>query len=215
MAEVLTLHGDLEMWSRLKPLTAGGAEFVNVSHDLDTWPGAREAARRRTREGADGEARKLFSPAVLTDERDRRLLADLAADGAEVRITTAPLPQSTFFVGARTMILTEPDGRGGRRYTMSTAPALVAGSYALFEAAWAAAADLDAFLRSDRPLLDARAKAVLAALGSGATDEAAARRLGVSLRTYRRRVAGLLAALGADSRFQAGVRAGALGLDRD
>jgi DNA-binding NarL/FixJ family response regulator len=49
-------------------------------------------------------------------------------------------------------------------------------------------------------------------LGAGLTDEAAARRLGTSLRTYRRRVAELMAALEAGSRFQAGVRAGELGL---
>jgi DNA-binding NarL/FixJ family response regulator len=51
-------------------------------------------------------------------------------------------------------------------------------------------------------------------LGEGLTDEAASRRLGVSLRTYRRRVADLLLALEADSRFQAGLRAGELGLAR-
>jgi DNA-binding NarL/FixJ family response regulator len=46
------------------------------------------------------------------------------------------------------------------------------------------------------------------------TDVTAARELGMSLRTYRRRVAELLVALGADSRFQAGMRAGELGLTR-
>ena len=45
-------------------------------------------------------------------------------------------------------------------------------------------------------------------------DEAAARRLGTSLRTYRRRVAELMAALEVGSRFQAGMRAGELGLGR-
>ncbi len=40
------------------------------------------------------------------------------------------------------------------------------------------------------------------------------RRLGTSLRTYRRRVAELMTALEAGSRFQAGVRAGELGLAR-
>ena len=45
-----------------------------------------------------------------------------------------------------------------------------------------------------------------------ASRQAAARRLGTSLRTYRRRVAELMAALEAGSRFQAGVRAGELGL---
>lgn len=53
---------------------------------------------------------------------------------------------------------------------------------------------------------------MLRALGSGATDEAAARDLGMSVRTYRRRVAELLDVLEAGSRFQAGVRAGELGL---
>jgi DNA-binding NarL/FixJ family response regulator len=52
------------------------------------------------------------------------------------------------------------------------------------------------------------------ALGSGLTDEAAAKRIGVSLRTYRRRVAELMARLEVDSRFQAGLRAGELGLPR-
>jgi DNA-binding NarL/FixJ family response regulator len=55
---------------------------------------------------------------------------------------------------------------------------------------------------------------ILEALGSGLTDEAAAKRIGVSLRTYRRRVAELMARLEADSRFQAGLRAGELGLPR-
>lgn len=53
---------------------------------------------------------------------------------------------------------------------------------------------------------------MLRALGSGATDTAAAKELGMSVRTYRRRVAELLDTLDAGSRFQAGVRAGELGL---
>ncbi|MFE8993165.1 hypothetical protein ACFYMI_36140 [Streptomyces collinus] len=55
---------------------------------------------------------------------------------------------------------------------------------------------------------------MLYALGSGMTDVTASRELGMSLRTYRRRVAELLVVLGADSRFQAGVRVGELGLGR-
>ena len=64
------------------------------------------------------------------------------------------------------------------------------------------------------PTSTPEAREILRALGAGLTDEAAARRLGVSLRTYRRRVAELMATLDADSRFQAGVRAGELGLPR-
>ncbi len=60
--------------------------------------------------------------------------------------------------------------------------------------------------------LRAFAPGVLDALNEGWTDETAARALGVSLRTYRRRVAELMTALGASSRFQAGARARELGL---
>ena len=41
----------------------------------------------------------------------------------------------------------------------------------------------------------------------GRTDEQIARKLGISLRTVRRRVAALMTELGVDTRFQAGVEA--------
>jgi DNA-binding NarL/FixJ family response regulator len=64
------------------------------------------------------------------------------------------------------------------------------------------------------PALDESARAILRAMGAGLTDEAAARHPGLSLRTYRRRVAGLMTVLEAGSRFQAGLRAGELGMFR-
>jgi DNA-binding NarL/FixJ family response regulator len=44
-------------------------------------------------------------------------------------------------------------------------------------------------------------------LADGYTDEATARRLGVSIRTVRRNTAELMTLLGARSRFQAGIYA--------
>jgi hypothetical protein len=99
-------------------------------------------------------------------------------------------------------------------YTVTTSPVLVSGVYSLLTAAWEAATDLEAYLRGEVPELAPEAREILRVLGAGLTDEAAARRLGTSLRTYRRRVAELMAALEAGSRFQAGVRAGELGLAR-
>ncbi|WP_329410979.1 DNA-binding response regulator [Streptomyces sp. NBC_00704] len=220
MPQVLTLRGDLEFWARIKPLTeSNDVEWVNVARDLDTWPGAREAARLTMRRDGAVQARKLYSPAVLADERDREALREMAAHGMRIRITATPLSRGTFFIDRRTMILTSPmtsatAAHGHRTYTMSAAPALVDGAYALFEAAWESATDLAAFLSPQRPLIDARTDRVLRALTSGVTDETAARDLGMSLRTYRRRVAELLVTLNADSRFQAGVRAGEWGLIR-
>jgi DNA-binding NarL/FixJ family response regulator len=95
---------------------------------------------------------------------------------------------------------------------VTTSQILVDGVHSLFRAVWDAAVDLETYLRGDVPHLDARGRMILEALGWGLTDESAAKRLGVSLRTYRRRVAELMAELEADSRFQAGLRAGELGL---
>lgn len=57
-----------------------------------------------------------------------------------------------------------------------------------------------------------RSEIVLRLLAEGLTDEAVARRLGVSVRTIRNDVASAMAALNARSRFQAGMRAVQLGL---
>jgi DNA-binding NarL/FixJ family response regulator len=53
---------------------------------------------------------------------------------------------------------------------------------------------------------------ILELLASGVTDEVAARRIGISSRTFRRHVATIMDELQADSRFQAGVAAARAGL---
>jgi len=60
--------------------------------------------------------------------------------------------------------------------------------------------------------VDDCARRVLVLLARGLTDEAIARRLGVSDRTIRRMVAQLMADIGAESRFQLGYRASRSGL---
>jgi DNA-binding NarL/FixJ family response regulator len=137
-----------------------------------------------------------------------------AAAGAQVRISSSRLPHETIILDRRVVILAGPQSPRGRAYTVTTSPALVDGVYGLFTAAWEAATDLGSYLRGGVPGLAPEAREILRALGAGLTDEAAARQLGTSLRTYRRRVAELMVALEAGSRFQAGLRAGERGLAR-
>lgn len=80
------------------------------------------------------------------------------------------------------------------------APHLVALLCTLFELCWSAAAELGAPSTG----LNDQERAVLTVLSRGATDELAAHRLGLSARSVRRIMAGLMARLGARSRFQAG-----------
>ena len=211
----MTLRGDLELLAHTEHLFSSVCEeFVCAARDLDTWAhlGARQAARDRIRTSGTQQVRKLYSPAALADERSREHLSDLVDRGAQVRIAVTALPQETIIIDRRFAILAGAGVPGGREYTVTTGPTLVGGVHALFEAAWEASADLKVFLQGERPQLDAESRTILRALGSGATDETAARQLGMSLRTYRRRVAELLVALDAGSRFQAGLRAGELGL---
>ncbi|HEX4726759.1 MAG TPA: helix-turn-helix domain-containing protein [Jatrophihabitans sp.] len=80
-------------------------------------------------------------------------------------------------------------------------PVLVQGLLCLFEAIWAAGirAAPDSPTRDERNLLER--------LATGSTDEAIARRLGISDRQVRRRTARLLQRLGVSSRFAAGAEA--------
>ena len=212
-----TVRGEAELLARAGHLfEAVHEDFACAARDLATWlrPEARsEVARRMLPPGKDRfMVRKLMSPLVLADEAQRTQLRQLTALGARVRISSAPLPHETIILDQRVAILAGEPSPLGRQYTVTTSPALVGGVCSLFTAAWEAATDLDSYLRGDLPELPGEARAILRALGAGLTDEAAARRLGTSLRTYRRRVAELMAALDADSRFQAGVRASELGL---
>ncbi|GAA4919299.1 DNA-binding response regulator [Streptomyces coeruleoprunus] len=71
---------------------------------------------------------------------------------------------------------------------------------------WEAGQDLGD-VASPQAALPPRLRPVLDAMLAGLTDETAAARLGISGRTYSRRVGELLAALGTTSRFRAGAEA--------
>jgi DNA-binding NarL/FixJ family response regulator len=212
-----TVRGDTELIARTGHLfDAVHEEFACAARDLATWsqPRARAAMARRVRAHDPGRltVRKLWSPLALADEAQRAHLRELDEAGAQVRISAAPLPHETIILDRRIAILASRPSPLGREYTVTTSPVLVGGILSLFTAAWEAATGLGAYLRAEIPDLSPGAQQILRALGAGLTDEAAARQLGTSLRTYRRRVAELMAALEAGSRFQAGVRAGELGL---
>jgi DNA-binding NarL/FixJ family response regulator len=215
--QVITVHGDEELVRRAGHLFEGvQSEFVCAARDLDTWSQPQARLAIQTRMGAAGRddfmVRKLLSPMALTGEAGRLHLRQIIANGVQVRISSAPLPHETIIIDRKVMIVAGKDSPAGREYTVSASPVLVGGVHALFQAAWETATDLEAYLRGDAPHLDSGGRAILRVLGSGLTDDTAARQLGLSVRTYRRRVAELMTKLDADSRFQAGLRAGELGL---
>lgn len=217
--QMFSVQGDAELIARAGHLFESvRTEFLCAARDLDTWsqPAARAAIRNRMRatESPGLTARKLLSPMALADEATREHVRSVQGQGALVRISGSPLPHETIIIDRRVTILAGRETPTGRQYTVTTSPTVVDGVHALFSAIWENAVELDTYLLRDIPHLDAQGRTILEALGSGLTDASAARRLGVSLRTYRRRVAELMATLDAGSRFQAGLRAGELGLPR-
>jgi DNA-binding CsgD family transcriptional regulator len=138
-----------------------------------------------------------------------------AAYGVELRTTDDPGVDLTVVDGRVCVVVpAATSARAGGGYGLALrAPALTSLALTLFDLMWklseplrspdddgdAAAAGPDAVTELERSLLRL--------LSLGAKDEAAARHLGVSVRTVRRMVADLMRRLDARSRFQAGILA--------
>jgi hypothetical protein len=211
----VVLRGEAELAERAGRLFFACEEFACAATDMNTWrlPGIRErivAERLSVRPGP--LVRKLYTPAALADEESERHLLEIAGGGALVRICPAPLPHETIIVDRRVAILAGPPEAGVREYTVVRSPGVVKGVVSLFRATWETSVDLADYRRDRPPALSEESRGILRLLAGGLKDEAAARQLGMSLRTYRRRVAEILTLLDAGSRFQAGLRAQEFGL---
>ncbi|MFH8625812.1 DNA-binding response regulator [Streptomyces vietnamensis] len=205
---IVTLSGEAELVRRAGALFDGvRQEFLCAAGEPSTWSAAAASTRREPVPGL--VVRKLYGPGVFRAPGGPELLDRLDEAGAEVRISPAPPAHEAIVVDRRLAVLAAPRSVTGepRTYSVVQEPDVVAGVRALFETAWETSTDLATYRRRPFPRLGDAERAVLRSLAAGHTDEAASRRLGVSLRTYRRRVAALMAALGARSRFQAGLRA--------
>ncbi|MFC8720548.1 DNA-binding response regulator [Kitasatospora sp. NPDC057198] len=234
-----TIHGKRELLLRAAPLFAGvREEFLCAAADRATWSGVADAtgapagaagapagaagapARAAGAAGAAAavdrpgglRVRKLYTPSVVADDAFAAHAFRIVAAGGLVRVSRSGLPAEMIVVDARVAVVGGTGPGGEPSYSVLRAPTVVDGLRTLFLAAWEAARDLAEHRARPAPVLDASSRAVLRTLGRGLTDESAARSLDMSLRTYRRRVAELMALLEADSRFQAGTRARELGL---
>lgn len=210
--QVAIIRDVQELWDRTAHLFGTAQAVSCAANDLFTWASSRSsmssedvAAHRR----AGKRIRKVYRPGVLLDPSTAQHLRQIQRAGADIRISQNEINE-TIILDDRVAILAG-DNDGERSYSVITVADVVRGVASLYEAAWRAATPLASY---DAQIAEIRelAPKVLDLLNSGCKDESAARTLGLSVRTYRRRVAELMAALGAESRFQAGVRARELGL---
>ncbi|GGP89367.1 MULTISPECIES: helix-turn-helix transcriptional regulator [Streptomyces] len=125
--------------------------------------------------------------------------------GGQVR-TVASLPTRMLIVDRRTALIPVSDDSSAGAVVLTGHGMLVA-LCALFESTWAAAQPLAEVAVLGPDGLTAQQAAAVRLLAEGHTDDAIAKRLGVSSRTARRIANELMERLGARSRFEAGVRA--------
>lgn len=145
--------------------------------------------------------RALYPVRALAEGRP--VIQARAEAGEEIRLLP-DIPTRLLVIGTSHALLPEPLGTTESPRVMVRQRGLVQALVMLFDRMWDDGAPVD--LELGRTGDDAR-RFLLQQLASGAQDEQIARRLGLSLRTVRRRVAELMSELGAASRFQAGVEA--------
>ncbi|MET9951986.1 helix-turn-helix transcriptional regulator [Streptomyces sp. NPDC006339] len=155
--------------------------------------------------------RTVYLDSVVNDPGSREHARWLISCGAEIR--TAPsLPMRMHIIDREVVLVPlDPEDSSKGAVVIHEAGAL-AGFCALFDQVWASAAPFGEAPARGGPEVSPQEITLLKLLADGMTDEAAARKLGVSLRTERRMITDLSNRLGAGSRFQLGRRAAELGL---
>lgn len=151
-------------------------------------------------------SRSLYTRRQLADAPMLAYLRRIRSHGAQVRIADT-LPHRLLIFDRTVSFLPVDPRRNTGGALVVREPAITANLVMLFESLWAGAKELEEALAVAVPAASELDRSVLMLMSSGVKDEAAARQLGISDRTYRRHVADILVRLGASSRFQAGVEA--------
>jgi sugar-specific transcriptional regulator TrmB/DNA-binding CsgD family transcriptional regulator len=153
--------------------------------------------------------RLLYEVPMLELAEQIEVIRTLGGAGAAVRVLPS-LPTKLAIFDRRYGYLAyapQPEDRGVAALLIRPSPLLDALSM-LFEDLWSRSVPFAAASRDDaRPDLSESDRRLLTLLAAGLQDEAIAYQLGVAHRTVQRRVARLMAVLGAKTRFQAGLQA--------
>lgn len=151
--------------------------------------------------------RTLYQDGMRGDRTNLDYVRWLTDLGFQVR--TAPLVQPRMILIDRQVAVVPIDPElTGLGIAVLRQPAVLAALTALFEQNWDAARDIEEPKADNRGEgITDRERELPKMPASGMTDEAAAKRLGVSLRTVKRRMEDLMRRLDAGSRFEAGMKA--------
>jgi DNA-binding CsgD family transcriptional regulator/sugar-specific transcriptional regulator TrmB len=150
--------------------------------------------------------RSIYQTSFRNDPGTLQYVEWLATLGGETR-TVPNLPVPMIIVDREYALVPLDPSDGRRGALVLSGPGMIATLCALFDHFWREGVPWgEQPKRSQHGLSDVEHE-LLWLLSQGMTDEVAARKLGLSLRTVRRMASELMARLNAHSRFEAGVRA--------
>lgn len=153
------------------------------------------------------KTRALYQHTALRDRHTRSYLAELADNGARIRVASS-VPGRSLVIDGEIALLPIPTSRPGQQgLAVVREPNVVAWVVATFEQLWAESVPFEEAIsqQTDGGQMDQTRAAILRLMAEGEKDEAISRRLSISVRTCRRHIADYMAHVGATSRFQAGV----------
>jgi DNA-binding CsgD family transcriptional regulator len=211
-------HADIETLTGAEPIQSWMERLIFRATESiwSTVPGkpmrpeTLEAARPFDEEVAQRgvPGRSLYQNSVLSDRRNLDYARWLSGLGPQIRSApVVPVRMTIVDRSAAALLYSQP--QLPVEMFVVREPALVIPLVELYEMSWAAAKPIDGPdpKHSSEREPTQQEVALLRFLASGSTDEAAAKKLGVSVRTVRRIMADLMDQLEASSRFEAGHKA--------
>ena len=210
-ADVETVSGPESIQSLVERLVFRAAESVwSAIPGRPLRPEVLDAAKQFDEElsqrGVPG--RSLYQNSVLADRRNMDYARWLNSIGIETR-STPVIPIRMIIADRSVAAILHTQPQLPAEIFVIREPAIVIPLIELYEMTWAAAKPIDGQTPKEAGEKEPTQQelGLLRLLASGSTDEAAAKKLGVSVRTVRRIMADLMDQLEASSRFEAGHKA--------
>ncbi|MEU6301351.1 helix-turn-helix transcriptional regulator [Streptomyces chartreusis] len=153
--------------------------------------------------------RTIYPHTVLSSPAVQRHFSIMQAAGSEIRTASGIIERVVIF-DREVAFLADRRGPGGGAVIIRE-PAVVEYLYQSLEQTWRLATPFVYTRVGYGETIDDIKAGILRQMAAGAKDEVVAKRMNMSTRTCRRHISEILAELGADSRFQAGMLAARLG----
>jgi DNA-binding CsgD family transcriptional regulator/sugar-specific transcriptional regulator TrmB len=211
LVDIDAIRGVLEAWSAtvqrevlaMHPNSNYSDEELQTAQALDVQALSRGVMMR-----------SIYPEASRANAGLNRYHLAVASHGAQIRYAKRVLTRMLVF-DRQTAIIPLHSADNGRAAVLVQGEAVTAMLVLTFEQAWSGANPLSENPESETHLTGTDPsdidRTLLQLMSMGVKDEAAARHLGVSVRTVRRQIADLMNRLEAGSRFEAGMRAAVRG----